>query len=180
LEGHHLTITFTVANDRLIGVTPSSFSVNPNRVTEGFKKGLVTLKREDNLARRLATELTGSQAKQAFFQDQPYRNIRATAGREALFQEQEGVAAADLGGPQQELLAELVDAYTAEHLAAPYAQAVAKKLKSETGTSAHFAFAGSKTVGEPAYYRIHADHMLIEFAAVDDAAQHLHTIFHMS
>jgi hypothetical protein len=180
LEGHHLTITFTIAKDRLISTTPSSFSVNPNRVGEGFNKGLVTLKREDDLARRLSSELTGSAASRAFFQEQPFRNIRATAGRESPFQTREGVAAADLQGPQRALLAELVDAYTTEHMAVPFARNIASRLKSETDSSAHFAFAGSKSVGEPAYYRIHSDRMLIEFAAVDEAAQHLHTIFHMT
>ena len=57
-EGHHLSLTFSVENDRLTGVTPSSFSVNPNRVGGGFRNGLVTLKREDDLARRLAADLT--------------------------------------------------------------------------------------------------------------------------
>ena len=67
LEGHHLSLTFTVANDRLTGVTPSSFSVNPNRVGGGLRSGLVTLKREDDLARRLAADLTGPAKDRAFF-----------------------------------------------------------------------------------------------------------------
>jgi Protein of unknown function (DUF3500) len=179
-EGHHLTLTFNVDKDRLTGVTPSSFSVNPNRVQGGFKKGLITLKREDDLARKLANDLTGSVAKRAFFTDQPYGNIRATAGNEMPFKKREGVAAADLATPQRTLLAELVDAYTAEHLAPAFSAAIAQRLKSDTDSSAHFAFSGSTRVGERAYYRVHSDHMLIEFAAVDSAAQHLHTIFHLS
>jgi hypothetical protein len=180
LEGHHLSLTFNVEKDRLTGVTPSSFSVNPNRVKGGFKDGLVTLKREDDLPRRLASELSSTSATHAFFRETPFRNIRATAGREAPFDTREGIAAADLGGPQRALLVEVIDAYTAEHLASPFAAAVKSRLKSEADSSAHFAFSGSRNVGEPAYYRIHSDHMLIEFASVDDAAQHLHTIFHLT
>lgn len=179
-EGHHLTLTFNVDKDRLTGVTPSSFSVNPNRVQGGAKKGLVTLKREDDLARKLAGELTGSAAERAFFTEQPYGNIRATAGRERPFEKMEGIAAADLSAPQRALLAELVDAYTAEHLVPAFASSVAARLKAEIDSSVHFAFAGSKQVGERAYYRIHGEHVLIEFAAVDSKAQHLHTIFHLS
>jgi hypothetical protein len=178
LEGHHLSLTFTVSGDRLTGVTPSSFSVNPNRVQGGFKDGLITLKREDDLARRLAKDLTGKSRATAFFRDAPFRNIQATAGNEVPFATKEGVTAADLSSPQRDLLAELVDAYTAEHLASPFAQSITTNLKDETNSSAHFAFAGSKSIGEPAYYRIQSDHMLIEFASVDEAAQHLHTIFH--
>jgi Protein of unknown function (DUF3500) len=180
LEGHHLSLTFNIANDRLTGITPSSFSVNPNRVTGGSSDGLITLKREDDLARTLARDLTGSKSTRAFFRDTPFRNIQATAGRESPFGAYEGIAAADLAGPQRSLLAELIDAYTAEHLSAAFARAVTSRLKSETDASAHFAFAGAREIGEPAYYRIHSKHMLIEFAAVDAAAQHLHTIFHLT
>jgi hypothetical protein len=180
LEGHHLSLTYTIKDDRLTGITPSSFSVNPNRVQGGFKDGLITLKREDDLARLLAKDLAGTARTRAFFRDTPLRNIQATAGNEAPFESQEGIAAADLASPQRELLAELVHAYTAEHLASPYASAITRYLQDEANTSAHFAFAGSETVGERAYYRIHSAHMLIEFAAVDDAAQHMHTIVHLN
>jgi Protein of unknown function (DUF3500) len=176
LEGHHLSLTF------LVGVTPSSFSVNPNRVNHGgSRNGLTTLKREDDLARKLAADLSGSAKERAFFMSEPFfRNVRALAGRETPFEAREGVAVADLATAQQDLLIEIVDAYTAEHLAAPFASAVTGRVQSGDAAAAHFAFAGATEIGKPAYYRIHGDHMLIEFACVDDAAQHLHTVFHLT
>jgi hypothetical protein len=180
LEGHHLSLTFTIRNDRLIGITPSSFSVNPNRVQGGFKNGLITLKREDDLARRLAKDLAGTGRTQAFFSETPLRNIQATAGSESPFETKAGIAVADLLAPQRDLLAELIDAYTVEHVATPFANAVSSHLRNDINNTAHFAFAGARNVGERAYYRIHGDRVLIEFAAVDAEAQHLHTIFHMT
>lgn len=181
LEGHHLSLTFNVANDRLTGVTPSSFSVNPNRVDNGGDyDGLVTLKREDSLARTLAGDLKGAVKDRAFFMSEPFfRNVRALAGREQPFDQREGVSVADLGAAQRDLLIEIVDAYTAEHLAPPFASAVTERLRQGDDAATHFAFAGVTEVGKPAYYRIHGDHVLIEFASVDDAAQHLHTVFHL-
>ena len=58
------------------------------------------------------------------------------------------------------------------------ASAVTQRLK-EGDTATHFAFAGATEVGRPAYYRIHGERVLIEFACVDEAAQHLHTVFHL-
>jgi Protein of unknown function (DUF3500) len=179
-EGHHLSLTFNVANDRLVGVTPSSFSVNPNRVENGNYAGLVTLKREDNLARKLAADFSGATKERAFFMERPFRNIRALAGREMPFEKREGVAIGDLGSAQRDLLIELVDAFATEHLQPQHASGVAQRIQSGDAAAVHFGFAGSTTPGEPAYYRIHGDHILIEFASVDDAAQHLHTIFHLS
>ncbi len=182
LEGHHLSLTFNVANDVLAGVTPSSFSVNPNRVdTGGFRNGLTTLKREDDLARKLAADLSGAAKERAFFMNEPvFRNVRALAGRENPFETREGVPLADLGTAQIDLFIEIVDAFTAEHLLPRHAAEVAKRVQSGDAAATHFAFAGATEIGKPAYYRIHGDHVLIEFASVDDDAQHLHTVFHLS
>jgi hypothetical protein len=177
LEGHHLSLTFTVENDEITGVTPSSFSVNPNRVEASARRGLTTLKREDDLARKLAADLSAAQRKSAFFMEQPFSNIRATAGNEAPFSTREGIAVADLSAGQSDLLKDIIDAYTLEHLAAPHAASFAVRVA--VPDDATFGFSGSLNVGEKAYYRIHSNKMLIEFAAVDSEAQHLHTVFHL-
>jgi Protein of unknown function (DUF3500) len=178
-EGHHLSLTFSVENDMVTGVTPSSFSVNPNRVESGRHDGLITLKREDDLARLLAGDLSGSVRERAFFTDRPFRNVLALAGRENPFPTREGVAVAEFSAGQRDLLAELVDAYATEQLNPDIASAVAKQIAAGDGGATHFAFSGSTRIGEPAYYRIHADRLLIEFASVDREAQHLHTVFHL-
>src|SRR5262249_30690361 len=57
LEGHHLTQSVAVRDNAIVAVTPSSFSSLPNRVTSGPHAGLLTLKEEEALARRLLTDL---------------------------------------------------------------------------------------------------------------------------
>src|SRR5262245_17743794 len=47
LEGHHLSLSIAVRDGRIISVTPSSFSANPNRVVAGKHAGLVTLRAEE-------------------------------------------------------------------------------------------------------------------------------------
>src|SRR5215213_801850 len=59
LEGHHLTQSIAVRDNRIVAVTPSSFSALPNRITSGKHAGLITLKDEEALARRLAADLAG-------------------------------------------------------------------------------------------------------------------------
>jgi hypothetical protein len=179
-EGHHLSLSFAIENDRLSGITPSSFSVNPNRVSGTSRNGLVTLKREDDIARKLAADFTGVSRDRAFFRETPFRNIQATAGRESPFAKREGLAVGDMGSGQRDLFIELIDAFAIEHLKPEFAAAVAGRIQSGDAAATTFAFAGSTRLGEPAYYRIHGYRVLIEFAAVDQEAQHLHTIFHLT
>jgi hypothetical protein len=180
LEGHHLSLTFSIAGNRLVGVTPSSFSVNPNRVKGGNHAGLVTLKREDDVARKLAADVTGVSKERLFFSAQPLRNVRALAGREQPFEVREGLAIGDMGSGQRDLMIEIIDAFAAEHLLPSFAQNIALRIQQGDAAATHFAFAGSTEIGKPAYYRIHGDNLLIEFASVDDDAQHLHTVFHLT
>ena len=179
IEGHHLSLSYTMRDDRLVGVTPSSFSVNPNRVGPGlFRAGLVTLRGEDELARRLAGDLSGHVRDRAFFRDQPYRNILTTAGREGSLERPEGVPLAELGAAQRDLAAQVIAAYATEHLRAPFADAVTTRLGGLDAV--HFAAAGSPQPATPLYYRLQGPGFVIEYACVDREAQHLHTIFHLA
>ena len=181
IAGHHLSLSYTMRDDRLVGVTPSSFSVNPNRVgPTGYRAGLVTLPTEDELARRLVAELGGSARERAYFREQPYRNILTSAGREASLTEPEGVPLAEFTAIQRELAAEVIAAYATEHLRPPFAEAVGRRLDAGGADAVHLAVAGSPLPGQPLYYRLQGQGFVIEYASVDSAAQHLHTIFHLT
>jgi hypothetical protein len=80
---------------------------------------------------------------------------------------------------QHELVLPLLEAHGTEHLAAPFAALVSQCMLAGL-ESAHLAYAGAQFVGEPAYYRLHGDHFIMEFATVDSSAQHLHTVFHLT
>src|SRR5205085_12406912 len=57
-EGHHLTQSVAVRDNRIVSVTPTSFSAIPNRVKAGAHAGLNTLKDEAGMARRLMADLS--------------------------------------------------------------------------------------------------------------------------
>src|SRR5262245_55841986 len=82
LEGHHLTQSIAVRDGSIVSVTPSSFSVNPNRVGSGKYAGLVTLKNEEALARRLIADLEPKPQSRARLSERPLDNIMSYAGRE--------------------------------------------------------------------------------------------------
>src|SRR5437763_1808214 len=57
VEGHHLSLNFTVVRGRLIASTPQFLGANPAEVKEGPRKGLRTLPAEEDLARELLNAL---------------------------------------------------------------------------------------------------------------------------
>lgn len=178
LEGHHLSQSIAVRDGNIIAVTPSSFSVNPNRVGSGKYAGLVTLKNEEALARRLAGDLVPKQLDRARLSERTLDNILSYAGRERANAKKVGVAAADLVAAQRDLLWELIETYTVEYLAAPLATAQKARVHAGDPEAVHFAWYGPNTAEKSFGYRVIADGFVIELGSVDLAAQHLHTIYH--
>ena len=81
-EGHHLTQSVAVRDNRIVSVTPTSFSAIPNRVKSGPHTGLNTLKDEEGIARRLMADLTPKLQGRARIGDSTPYNILSYAGRE--------------------------------------------------------------------------------------------------
>src|SRR3989449_6319960 len=63
VEGHHLSLNFTLEGDQVIAVTPSFFGANPAKILSGPRKGLRVLGSEEDLASQLVKSLSDDQRK---------------------------------------------------------------------------------------------------------------------
>ena len=177
LEGHHLHQSISVRDNRIVSVTPSSFSVNPNRVTSGKHAGLNTLKAEEALARQLIGDLSPKLQGRARVSATPMNNIRSYAGRERANAKKVGLPAAELTSAQRDLVWQLVETYSVEYLKAPLAAMQQKRVRAGDREAVHFAWYGPNTPERAFGYRVIGDGFVIELGSVDPAAQHLHTVY---
>jgi hypothetical protein len=177
LEGHHLTQSVAVRDGRIVAVTPSSFSSNPNRVTAGPHAGLNTLKDEEALARRLLGDLSPPLQAKARVSESALRNILSYAGRERANAAKAGLAAAAMSSAQRDLLWQLIEVYAVEHFPAALADAQRARLRAGDRDAVHFAWHGPNTPEKAFGYRVIGDGFVIEMGSVDPEAQHLHTIY---
>jgi hypothetical protein len=178
LEGHHLSHSIAVHDGRIISVTPSSFSANPNRVTSGKHNGLVTLRGEESLARQLFGDLAPKLQTRARLSEAPLNNILSYAGRERAHAQKTGLAAVELTSAQRDLLWQLIETYCVEHLAAALAGSQKARVMSGQREAIHFAWYGPNNPERAFGYRVIGDNFVIEMGSVDAAAQHLHTVYH--
>jgi hypothetical protein len=177
-EGHHLSQSVAVRDGRIVSVTPSSFSANPNRVPSGRHAGLNTLKDEETLARRLIADLSPKLLAHARQSESAMRNIMSYAGRERANAKKAGIATAELSSAQRDLVWQLVETYAVTYLAAPLAAAQRARVRLDDREAVHFAWYGPNTAEKAFGYRVIGDSFVIEMASVDPEAQHLHTIYH--
>ena len=82
VEGHHVSLHFTVVNGTLVAASPSFFGSNPAEVRQGPKKGLRILGAEEDAARALLESLDASQRTKAIIDATAPGDMVTMANRE--------------------------------------------------------------------------------------------------
>jgi len=177
LEGHHLSLNFTLVPGKPVAVTPAFFGANPAEVRSGPLKGLRTLAREQDLGRALAHGMDAGQRRRMIIAAQSLGDIVSGPGREESLASQVGLPAADLAPAQRELLLQLVEEY-ARNMRPEVAEEHLRRIREAGVERLHFAWAGPIDPGHAHYYRIHGPSVLIEFDNSQNDANHIHSVWH--
>jgi hypothetical protein len=176
LEGHHVSLNFTIVKGTMVSTAPHFFGADPAEVSDGPQKGLRLLGYEEDPARALVMMLDAPQRAKAV--------IAATAPNEILTRNNStisplspaGIGAAELRPQQRDMLMRVVDAYTsvmAPDLAADRMAALTKAGLDEIT----FAWAGELERGRRHYYRVQGPTFLIEFDNTQDNGNHVHSVW---
>jgi hypothetical protein len=177
-EGHHLSVSFTIVDGRVVSGTPAFFGGNPAHVPEDSEvhPGLDPFSQEEDLGFQLLGSFDGAQRSRVIIEDAAPRDILTTNAAEATMGPPAGVALADMTDAQQQLLLELLAVYSsrmspdlAGHQMAKIRQAGIERL--------HFAWAGGTAPGEGHYYRIQGPTFVVEFDNTQNNANHVHSVW---
>jgi hypothetical protein len=175
-EGHHLSLNFTLAGDKLAVDTPSFFGANPATVQKGAKKGLRALGEEHDAGWALLEALGEAQRKEAVFEERTYGEI-VTGNKDKVDPlPAAGIAAAKLDEKQRALLWKLIETY-AGNFEPGLAQARLARVKQGGVEAIRFGWAGSTVRGKPHYYRVQGPQFLMEYDASQNDGNHIHTVW---
>jgi Protein of unknown function (DUF3500) len=170
-EGHHLSVTMTVAGDQ-VSPAPVFLGAHPSCVSYGGQPVVRPLAPEEDLARALLDALGPAGRAAAVVANQAPADIRtATSASTDQILAPLGVAASSLGPTARAMLHQLLALYL-DRLPGPLAAAEASRLE---GSDLHFAWEGPATPGTRHYYRLQGDDLLIEYDNTEDAG-HAHTV----
>ena len=170
-EGHHLSVTMTVAGGQ-VSPAPVFFGANPACVSYAGRPVSRPLAPEEDLAQVLLDAMAPAERALAVVAGQAPGDIRTgTSPRARQDIQPLGVAAGQLGSGPRAVLGELVTAYL-DRLPAELAASEADRL---AGAELHFAWEGPLVPGARHYYRVQGDDLLIEYDTTDDG-NHAHTV----
>lgn len=176
VEGHHLSINFTLVKGHDIVATPSFYGSNPAEVKTGPRKGTRALAGEEDLGRKLIKSLTAEQRKTAITAEKAPNDVFTGNKRKVSALEPVGIPASKLTAEQNVILTELVKEYVYRHRA-EIADKDLAKIKAAGWDKILFAWMGGIEPGEGHYYRVQGPTFLLEYDNVQNNNNHVHAVW---
>ena len=176
VEGHHMSLHFTIVDGTAVASSPYFFGSNPAQVRTGPKAGLRVLGAREDAARALVMALDRSQRTAAIIDDVAPDDILTGAELAIDPLSPVGVKAAALNPSQRDLLMRVIDAYTsvmADDIAAERMAGIRGAGLDDIG----FVWAGPTERGAKHYYRIQGPTFLIEYDSTQGGGNHVHAVW---
>jgi hypothetical protein len=176
VEGHHVSVNFTIVKGELFSGTPSFLGSNPAEVRQGPRKGLRVLADDEDLGRALVKALSEGQRKTAIFETAAPKEVVTSNRPKVMPLETVGLSAAKMTKEQTAQLQKLVKIYVSR-LRGDLADMDWQKIEKAGWDRVYFAWAGGIEKGEPHYYRVQGPTFLIEYDNTQNDANHIHAVW---
>jgi len=176
VEGHHLSLHFTMSGGSVVASSPAFFGVNPAEVRDGPKKGLRILGADEDSARALVQALTDEQRKAAIINTTAPNDIVTMTTVKIDPLSPVGILASAMTAPQRDMLMKIIDGY-ASKMADDVAADRLAKIRQAGLEKIAFAWAGETERGKKHYYRVQGPTFLIEFDNTQNDGNHIHSVW---
>jgi hypothetical protein len=176
VEGHHLSLNFTLEDGAIVSASPAFFGSNPGEVRQGPRQGLRTLADLEDRAIRLLQALDSDQKKIAVTAEKAPGEIRAANTPQPPTAEAEGIAYAQLNDDQKPMLRTLVEAYAVD-MTPEVAVAWLEEIRKAGPEAVRFSWTGVADRNGPHAYKVQGPTFLIEFNNTQNNSNHIHAVW---
>ena len=174
IEGHHLSMNFTVKDGQLLRATPSFFGSNPGEVRQGPLTGLRVLGNEEEFGRTIVKSLSADQLKKAMVADVAPKEVITAAEKKVNPLSPDGLPDSEMTAEQKTGLHRLIREYL-DRLRPEIADEAWNEI--EKSGPVFFAWAGGTDRGQPHYYRVQGKTFLLEYDNTQNDANHVHSVW---
>ncbi|MBC8090160.1 MAG: DUF3500 domain-containing protein [Phycisphaerae bacterium] len=176
VEGHHLSLNFTIVNGAFVAGSPAFMGTNPAEVREGPRKGTRILAAQEDAARALLESLSDTQRGAAIIDTIAPTDIVTMNKLGIQPLAPVGVPASALTATQRALLVKLVDVY-AGAMAADVSADRRARIEKDGWDKVSFVWAGPLARGLKHYYRVQGPTFLIEYDNTQNNGNHVHSVW---
>jgi len=176
VEGHHLSLNYTLINGQLVSSTPEFFGANPGFIDAGPGREIRVLWPEEDIARQILKTCSADTRKQLWISTDAPNDIRSKGTTQPSTSAPAGLPVSEMNTDQKKLMSELLD----EYLRNMPADVVAERRKaiSDAGLdNIYFGWWGDADVNKRHHYRVQGPTFLIEYNNTQNSANHVHAIW---
>lgn len=176
IEGHHLSLNYTIKDGEVVSTTPEFFGVNPAKIDAGPGRTIRVLGPEEDLARQLVKLSSPEQLKTVVIDKAAPDDLRGGGDPQPEVTAAVGLAAGQMSADQKTLLGELINEYL-RNMPEDISQQRKAEIMAAGWDKIHFAWWGGQEPDEAHYYRVQGPTFMIEFNNTQNQANHIHSMW---
>ena len=178
VEGHHLSLNYTVTDGDVVASTPEFFGANPGTVDTGPGRQIRVLGLEEDTARQILKLCSPEQQKVAWISKEAPDDLRGGGVAQPVLEENDpvGLPVSEMSRDQQKLMRSLLTEYL-QNMPADVEQERRAEINSAGIDNIRFAWWGSSEQDHRHYYRVQGPTFIIEYNNTQNSANHVHSIW---
>lgn len=176
LEGHHISLNFSVKDGQVVSSTPEFFGANPGLIDAGPGRSIRILGAEEDLARQILKACTPEQQKVAWINKAAPDDLRGGGVAQPEDTPPVGLKASDMSADQKELLAKVLTEYL-KNMPSDIEAARRAEVNAAGVDNIYFAWWGEPDRNQRHYYRIQGPTFIIEYNNTQNQANHVHSMW---
>ena len=176
LEGHHISLNYSISDGKVVATTPEFFGANPGKVEAGPGRTLRVLAAEEDLARQILKLSSPEQRKKMLIDAKAPSDIRGGGAPQPDVTPPVGVSLSAMSADQQKLLGELLAEYL-RNMPSDVERERTARINAAGRDKIFFAWWGDSAVDKPHAYRVQGPTFLIEYNNTQNEANHIHAVW---
>ena len=176
IEGHHISLNFSVKDGQVVSSTPEFFGANPGLIDAGPKRSIRVLGVEEDLARQILKSANPDQLKVMWIDKAAPDDLRGGGVAQPEKTPPVGLKASDMTADQKALLAQIMTEYL-KNMPADIEQARRGEVNAAGVDNIYFAWWGDQDRNQRHYYRIQGPTFIIEYNNTQSDANHVHSFW---
>lgn len=176
VEGHHLSLNFTLKDGKLIGSTPEFFGANPGLVDAGPKRSIRVLGKEEDIAREILKLCDAEQQKLAWISKDAPDEVPGPNEVQAKVGPAVGLAVSQMSDKQKALLQDLLTEYL-QNVPADVSEGRRQAINKAGMDKIKFAWWGDSERNMRHHYRVQGPTFVIEYNNTQNDANHVHSMW---
>lgn len=176
LEGHHVSLNYSIKDGKVISSTPEFFGANPGTIEAGPGRTIRVLGAEEDIARQILKQCNDEQQKLCWLSKEAPDDLRGGGVLQPIHEAAVGIPASKLSADQKKLLGELLTEYL-KNMPADIVQERRARLEKAGMDNIYFAWWGSSERNDRHYYRVQGPTFIIEYNNTQNSANHVHSMW---